>query len=179
MTWPMVCTLGLLLFMALPMESCWFSCSLTLQGHTDAAENFFHQLKHLIFSTFLLSCGITYFPGFQHCKFSQSMWIWSSYESYTAKCWIVPWHLPGAPMHTTVLCSICSLQETSWGMPVTVWLSQPCKLAHLIVVCGFSWVTGFQPIFYELHVSIWVFSLLTERAFWSVLPLCKIVLHGT
>lgn len=33
-------------------------------------EIFFCHLKLLIFSTFLLLCGVTYFPDFQHCKLS-------------------------------------------------------------------------------------------------------------
>lgn len=67
MMWPVVCTPGHL-FTVQSMEMCWYSCSFTFQGHSAAAGNSFHHLKHLFFPTFLLLYGVTYFPVFQHCK---------------------------------------------------------------------------------------------------------------
>lgn len=113
MMWPVVCTPGHLL-MAQSMETCWYSCGFTFQGHSDAAGHFFHHLKHLIFPTFLLLCGVTCFPALQikphkACEFEAQM------RDTQKKCWITWWHLPGAPVHTSVLCSNCSLQETCWS----------------------------------------------------------------
>lgn len=44
MMWPVVCTPGHLL-MAQSMETCWYSCGFTFQGHSDAAGHFFPSLE--------------------------------------------------------------------------------------------------------------------------------------
>lgn len=75
---------------------------------------FFHHLKHLIFPTFLLLCGVTCFPELQ-IKPNKAREFEAHMRDTQKKCWITLWHLPGAPVHTSVLCSNCSLQETCWS----------------------------------------------------------------
>lgn len=142
-TWPMVWTPGLLA-MALPMET-YFVALPSLQGHKDASRSIFHYLKHVVFSTFLILCSYLFSFFFHHCKLSPQncvdlVLIWG----ICSKTWNYVSASSKGPHHSVPL--------TYWDMPTTVWLSQPWKLTHLVVVCEFLWITGFQTLVYEQHV---------------------------
>lgn len=113
--------------------------------------------------------ALTYFHFFfHHCKLSPQncvdlVLIWG----ICSKTWNYVSASSKGPHHSVPL--------TYWDMPTTAWLSQPWKLTHLVVVCEFLWITGFQTLVYEQHVYGSVRLIFwEEKTSWSVLHLCKI-----